>query len=124
MDETLVIEEEYRNRVERISFFRDARMLRNKNNQSQQQNVFGYITYKPTDEMEEAAKELELQDAREVCVLEDVADIFKCSEDKALKIMHLMMRTGYSMKLGKSFVTTKDNIFRVLDENMGKSLAI
>lgn len=124
MDETLVIEEEYRNRVERISFFRDARMLRNKNNQSQQQNVFGYITYKPTDEMEEAAKELELQDAREVCVLEDVADIFKCSEDKALKIMHLMMRTGYSMKLGKSFVTTKDNIFRFLDENMGKSLAI
>lgn len=124
MDNTLLIEEEFKSRLARISFFRDVRMLRNKDNQSQNKNTFGYITYKPTDEMEEAAKEMELKDAREVCVLEDVADIFKCSEDKALKIMHLMMRTGHSMKLGKSFVTTKDNIFRFLDENMGKSIAI
>ena len=54
----------------------------------------------------------------------DIAIIFDCGREKALKIMHLMCHFDCATKIGKDWYTSKDKIKEFLNVNMGQSIEI
>lgn len=54
----------------------------------------------------------------------DVARVFDCGREKALKLMHLMMKFGCAEKGGKDFYTTKEKILEFVNENMGREIEL
>jgi len=76
---------------------------------------------------QEANYSIELPDKvkdKVVYTTEDVAIVFDCGKDKALKILHLMERYECSSKIGKDYYTTKEKILEFMNANMGQKIAI
>ncbi len=63
-------------------------------------------------------------ESKEVYSVDDLALVFDCKRDKALKIMHLMERDECSMKLGKDYYTTKEKTLEFINRYMGQKVAI
>lgn len=61
---------------------------------------------------------------KDVYTEKDVALVFDCGKEKALKIMHLMMRYDCSTKIGKNFYTTKEHLLEFMNHTMGQQIAI
>lgn len=59
-----------------------------------------------------------------VYTVEDVAIVFDCGKEKALKIIHLMERYECCIKIGKDYYTTKEKILEFMNANMGQRIAI
>jgi hypothetical protein len=59
-----------------------------------------------------------------VYTVADVAIVFDCGKEKALKIIHLMERYECSAKIGKDYYTTKEKILEFVNANMGQKIAI
>lgn len=66
--------------------------------------------------------EFEQKEKNEVYTVTELQEVLSCEHDKALKVMSLMFRYRYSMKLGKSYITTRENLFKFLDDNMGSKI--
>ena len=63
-------------------------------------------------------------EAKDIYGTSDVALIFDCGKDKALKILHLMEKYECSTKLGKDYYTTKEHLLKFMNQAMGQKLAI
>jgi len=63
-------------------------------------------------------------EAKDIYGVSDIAIIFDCGREKALKILHLMERYECSTKLGKDYYTTKERTLEFMNLAMGQKLAV
>lgn len=52
----------------------------------------------------------------------DIMKLYKCENNKALKILKIMFQMGYGNKLGKEYYVTKDAHKKFLECTAGKDL--
>jgi hypothetical protein len=54
----------------------------------------------------------------------DIKELFKCEDDKALKILKFLNQNEFGCKMGKEYYVTKNELMKFLDIYKGKDLKI
>lgn len=60
----------------------------------------------------------------ELLTKEDIIEVFKCENDKALKIMRLAFEMRYATKIGKEFYIKKDDFDKFINEEKGRKVIL
>ncbi len=59
-----------------------------------------------------------------VLTKKDIMAIFKCENNKALKILKLLFQMGFGLKIGKGYYTTQNGLDEFIKTMAGKKVVV